>query len=615
MEKIISKLRRKKLRKTLISYSKKLVNDPFKKAVKYAFALFVFINVVSAAGLYLETSLPRKPGEQAQLGLNRRLEKHRLALVSEINENIAFLEIAPIALPSFEAPAKKNLSVQIAKIPNSEVADLMSVLGSLKKVVTDSIGGRIAYVLDGSSAALPPREPLLFDDNKIIENISPPTIELIGVAQIDLPRLEVPVEKRISHNYSESSESSDSVALTLQSAVESVRKVISQTFEKVQQDLPNRSPSAPPIDRTLFEGEAVSNSESVRAAQSNLAPSLAPVMSSLRNEVARYVELEFSARESSMLATIRNSMARQSDADANRRSVIVNNITQNADFTNPDITGGTITGTIANLASLSGAGLTNCESNNVLTWSDGQFGCEADDSGGGAGGTGNSKWATSTPTTDITPNGAIGVVMTRSTTTNATTTTFFATTASSTNLFAASANIGVLNFTSCSGCGGGSASSTLHSDNNTFSGANIFNSITRSTTTSATSTNLFATTASSTNLFATAATLGNATIGAITASSFNGLTISSSAGTLTIPASASLIRSGGHSLTLTTSGNTVATFPSGTIILADLSSTQTFTGAKIFDSITRSTTTSATTTRFDAFRYFFHHVLSFENSR
>ncbi len=93
--------------------------------------------------------------------------------------------------------------------------------------------------------------------------------------------------------------------------------------------------------------------------------------------------------------------------------------------------------------------------------------------------------------------------------TSATTTSFFSTTASSTNLFATAANIGALTVTSCTGCGGGgsSASSTLLLDNNTFSGANIFDSITRSTTTQATTTNFFSTTASSTNLFTSSLTV------------------------------------------------------------------------------------------------------------
>lgn len=55
----------------------------------------------------------------------------------------------------------------------------------------------------------------------------------------------------------------------------------------------------------------------------------------------------------------------------------------------------------------------------------------------------------------------------------------------------------------CLSSSGSGASSTLLSDSNLFTGANIFNNITRSTTTAATTTNLFSTTASSTNLYTT----------------------------------------------------------------------------------------------------------------
>lgn len=124
---------------------------------------------------------------------------------------------------------------------------------------------------------------------------------------------------------------------------------------------------------------------------------------------------------------------------------------------------------------------------------------------------------------------------------NGTSTTFFATTASSTNLFAQAATVGTLSVTTtgtttfagnlsiqnlnvagtatstfarginlAAGCfavngtcvGSTAASSTLLSDNNTWTGNNTF--------ANATSTNFFATTASSTNLFAQGATFGTA---------------------------------------------------------------------------------------------------------
>lgn len=63
--------------------------------------------------------------------------------------------------------------------------------------------------------------------------------------------------------------------------------------------------------------------------------------------------------------------------------------------------------------------------------------------------------------------------------------------------------------------GGSSASSTLLTDNNGFSGLNTFTDlklVTRSTTTNATTTNLFSTTASSTNLFTTNLGVGSSTL-------------------------------------------------------------------------------------------------------
>jgi hypothetical protein len=95
------------------------------------------------------------------------------------------------------------------------------------------------------------------------------------------------------------------------------------------------------------------------------------------------------------------------------------------------------------------------------------------------------------------------------------------------------------------------------------------------------------------NQFAKQTTLGGAfTVGVIldaelpsvlTGKTYDGLSISTGTDTFTLTRGLStLTRSGGHSLTLTTTGTTTATFPSGTITLADLDSTQTFTGAKTF---------------------------------
>lgn len=77
------------------------------------------------------------------------------------------------------------------------------------------------------------------------------------------------------------------------------------------------------------------------------------------------------------------------------------------------------------------------------------------------------------------------------------------------------------------------------------------------------------------NVTITGGTINNTTIGATTAvtgkfSTVNGLTISTTNGTLTIPNGGSLITSGGHSLTLTTTGSTNVTLPtSGTLLTAN----------------------------------------------
>jgi hypothetical protein len=71
-------------------------------------------------------------------------------------------------------------------------------------------------------------------------------------------------------------------------------------------------------------------------------------------------------------------------------------------------------------------------------------------------------------------------------------------------------------------------------------------------------------------------TVTSLSAGAVTATTYNGLTISGSAGTLTIPTSSSLIRSGGHAMTLTTTGATNVTFPTtGTLVTRTGTSTLT----------------------------------------
>ena len=112
---------------------------------------------------------------------------------------------------------------------------------------------------------------------------------------------------------------------------------------------------------------------------------------------------------------------------------------------------------------------------------------------------------------------------TTATGTSATTTNFFSTTASSTNLFSQSGNFGSLTANTANLTESGNlfyldtrVNSYIHASTtiaktyiaNTFTGANIFDNITRSTTTAATTTSFFATTASSTNLFSSLLTVG-----------------------------------------------------------------------------------------------------------
>ncbi|MDO8589655.1 MAG: hypothetical protein Q7R69_00045, partial [bacterium] len=203
-----------------------------------------------------------------------------------------------------------------------------------------------------------------------------------------------------------------------------------------------------------------------------------------------------SATTTSFFATVLNATT----ASTTNLLVTSSSTLQNFTFTNATGTSATTTNLFSTTASSSnlftalfnGAGLATCQTNNVLTWSGGIFGCETDDN--------TFAW---TPTSYGTQNvvatstglwlkgSPLGLIAsstfaTYSTSTNATSTNFFATTASSTSLFAAvlssgSATLGDLLLNS---------SSTLQ--NFTFLNA---------TGTNATTTNIFSTTASSTNLF------------------------------------------------------------------------------------------------------------------
>ena len=90
-------------------------------------------------------------------------------------------------------------------------------------------------------------------------------------------------------------------------------------------------------------------------------------------------------------------------------------------------------------------------------------------------------------------------------------------------------------------------------------------------------------------VLATSPALVTPALGAATATTINGVTITG-AGTLNIPTGASLIRSGGHSLTLTTAATTNLTIPSGTRTAVTLDSTQTLTNKTLTSPVINSPT-------------------------
>jgi hypothetical protein len=152
--------------------------------------------------------------------------------------------------------------------------------------------------------------------------------------------------------------------------------------------------------------------------------------------------------EEVLVSYTRSAVVRQSEADSYSRARSVDALVNSGTFTDPvinnaRIVGGTFSGSAANFTSLTVGSCTGC--------------------GGGSS-------ASSTLLSDN--NTFLG----ESIFANATSTNFFSTTASSTNLFSSTATIGNLTVGSCTGCGvgGGSASSTLLTDNNNFSGLNIF---------------------------------------------------------------------------------------------------------------------------------------------
>lgn len=94
----------------------------------------------------------------------------------------------------------------------------------------------------------------------------------------------------------------------------------------------------------------------------------------------------------------------------------------------------------------------------------------------------------------------------------------------------------------------------------------------------------------------TSPTLTTPTLGVATATSINKVTITApvTSATLTLVTGSTLVTAGAFSLTLTTTATTVATFPTGTITLVDLSSSQALT-TKSYNGLTLTSTTGTFT--------------------
>jgi uncharacterized LabA/DUF88 family protein len=277
------------------------------------------------------------------------------------------------------------------------------------------------------------------------------------------------------------------------------------------------------------------------------------------------------ATSTSLFATVFNSItASTTDLSAKNFLALSSSTLQNFTARNSTSTNATSTNFFSTTASSSnlftqlfnGAGLSTCQSNNVLTWSSGTFGCEADDNSGSA--------------FAFTPDTYAGQIV------NAT----------STGLWLKGSPLGLI------------ASSTF---------------ATFSTSTNATSTNFFSTTASSTNLFTSFFTLNGYTLSATANSTIGGtntgdVTLAGTPDYLTIVGQVitrnklditdDTNATGGTGIAITANDLTFDCSEvegtgidcSGEAITLDTSGNYTWTGSNIFNSITRSTTTAATST-------------------
>src|SRR3990167_6946906 len=295
-----------------------------------------------------------------------------------------------------------------------------------------------------------------------------------------------------------------------------------------------------------------------------------------------------SFRTNSVVPEIHYHVTNQSNSDAERNSINLSNITDGGTFTNASISNSTFSGSLVSASSLSfgnatgtSATTTNLFSTNAsstnLFATTGNIGTLTVGSCTGCGNSGADfpftvtgygvststtlgflqgflSTASSTIDSNLRITGNL-LVNGNSTTTNATTTNFFSTTASSTNLYSTNlfgntANLtesGNLFYTDTRVNSYIHASTTIPKTYtaNTFTGAQILDSITRSTTTNATTTNLFSTTASSTNLFTQLFTLNGFTL----SSTANGTIGGTNTGDVTLAGTPDYLTISGQTIT------------------------------------------------------------------
>ena len=368
--------------------------------------------------------------------------------------------------------------------------------------------------------------------------------------------------------------------------------------------------------------------EDVEQAITTVVQSIPFDISSFKQELLRELDAYITSFKSTQVqSAIYQTVTRQSNADADRRSVTISNVITGGTLSGSTITGADVSGPSGNFTSLTfnTATGTSATSTNFF-----------------------STYASSTNLFATAFNFGSGVFG-NSTSSNATTTNLFATTASSTNLFFTTGSGGnftstglgtffnlllnasstLQNFTFVNATGTSATStnffSTYASSTNLFATAFNFGSgvFGNSTSSNATTTNLFATTASSTNLFFTTGSGGNFTSTGLgtffnlllnASSTLQNFTFVNATGTAatttnffsTTASSTNLYATNlfANTANLTESTNLfytdarVNSYIHSSSTIPKTYSANTFTGAQIFDSITRSTTTSATSTNF-----------------